>query len=164
MGKTGIFYGSSTGTTEKVAGIIAGKLGISSNDVHNIESDEGDLSAYDFLILGSSSTGLGDLQYFWEDYIDTLTSADLNGKTVALFCCGDSYIYSDTFCGAMRKIYDAIKDKGCTIVGGVSTDGYESDDTDAVIDGKFIGLAIDNDNEEDKTQERIDSWVKLIHK
>jgi flavodoxin I len=164
MGKTGIFYGSSTGTTEKVAGIIAGKLGISLSDVHNIESNAGDLSAYDFLIFGSSSTGIGDLQFFWEDYLDTLISADLNGKIVALFCCGDSYTYSDSFCGAMRKIYDAIKDKGCKIVGSVSTDGYETDDTDAVIDGKFVGLAIDNDNEEDKTPERIDSWVKLIKK
>jgi flavodoxin I len=164
MVKAGIFYGSSTGTTEKVAGIIAGKLDISSNDVHNIESDRGDLSEYDFLIFGSSSTGLGDLQYFWEDYLDTLKSTDLNGKTVALFCCGDSYTYSDSFCGAMRKIYNAIKDSGCTIVGDVSTDGYETDDTDAVIDGKFVGLAIDDDNEEDKTAERIDAWIKLISK
>jgi flavodoxin I len=164
MGKTGIFYGSSTGTTEKVAKIIAGKLGISSSDVHNIESNGGDLSAYDFLIFGSSSTGIGDLQYFWENYLDTLALTDLSGKTVALFCCGDSYTYSDSFCGAMRKIYDAIKSKGCKIVGSVSTDGYETDDTDAVIDGKFVGLAIDNDNEEDKTPERIDSWVSSITK
>jgi flavodoxin I len=164
MGKTGIFYGSSTGTTEKVAEMIAGKLGVSSDDIHNIESNGGDLSAYDFLIFGASSTGIGDLQYFWEKYLDTLQSADLSGKTVALFCCGDSYTYSDSFCGAMRKIYDAIKDKGCAIVGSVSTDGYETDDTDAVVDGKFVGLAIDNDNEEDKTPKRIESWVKLITK
>jgi flavodoxin I len=162
MGKTGIFYGSSTGTTEKVAGIIAGKLGISSNDIHNIESNDGDLPEYDFLIFGSSSTGLGDLQYYWENYLDTLKSADLSRKTVALFCCGDSYTYADSFCGAMRKIYDVVKDKGCTIVGGVSTDGYEFGDTDAIIDGKFVGLAIDNDNEEDKTPERIDLWINLI--
>jgi flavodoxin I len=163
MRKTGIFYGSSTGTTEKVAEIIAERLGIPSNDVHNIESNDGDLSEYDFLIFGSSSTGIGDLQYFWENYLDTLQSADLSGKTVALFCCGDSYTYSDSFCGAMRKIYDAIKDKGCNITGNVSSDGYEADDTDAVIDGKFVGLAIDNDNEEDKTSERIDSWIKSIN-
>jgi flavodoxin I len=164
MEKAGIFYGSSTGTTEKVAEIIAEKLGISSNDIHNVESNGGDLSAYDFLIFGSSSTGLGDLQYYWEKYLNTLRSADLNGKTVALFCCGDSYTYSDSFCGAMRKIYDAIKDKGCNITGSVSTEGYETGDTDAIIDGKFVGLAIDNDNEEDKTPERIDSWIKLIRK
>ncbi|MDR0384500.1 MAG: flavodoxin [Prevotellaceae bacterium] len=165
MKKTGIFYGSSTGTTEKVAGIIAEKLGISPNDVHNIESNGGDLSKYDFLIFGASSTGIGDLQDFWENFLNnTLKSADLNGKTVALFCCGDSYTYSDSFCGAMRKIYDAIKDRGCTITGNVSTDGYETDDSDAVIDDKFVGLAIDNDNEEDKTPERINAWIKLIKK
>jgi flavodoxin I len=162
IGKAGMFYGSSTGTTEKVAGLIAGKLGISSNDIHNIESDGGDLLAYDLLIFGSSSTGLGDLQYCWENYLDTLKSADLSGKTVALFCCGDSYTYADSFCGAMRKIYDVLKDKGCTIVGDVSTEGYELGDTDAIIDDKFVGLAIDNDNEEDKTTERVDSWIKLI--
>ncbi|MDR0725771.1 MAG: flavodoxin [Prevotellaceae bacterium] len=162
MGKTGIFYGSSTGTTEKVAGMIAEKLGVLPEDVHDIESGGGNLSAYDFLIFGSSSTGLGDLQYCWENYLDTLKSADLSGKTVALFCCGDSYTYADSFCGAMRKIYDVIKGKGCSIVGGVSTDGYELGDTDAIVDGKFAGLAIDNDNEEDKTPERVDSWIKLI--
>jgi flavodoxin I len=164
MGKTGIFYGSSTGTTEKVAVVIAKKLGISPDDVHNIESNGGDLAAYDFLIFGASSTGIGDLQYFWEDYLNVLKAVDLNGKKVALFCCGDSYTYSDSFCGAMRKIYDAIEDKGCKIVEGVSADGYEAGDTDAVIDGKFVGLAIDNDNEEDKTPERIDSWIKLLNK
>jgi flavodoxin I len=108
------------------------------------------------------STGIGDLQYFWEDYLDTLKAADLSGKTVALFCCGDSYTYPDSFCGAMRKIYDAIKDKGCNITGSVSTEGYETDDTDAVIDGNFVGLAIDNDNEENKTPSRINSWVKQL--
>jgi flavodoxin I len=164
MGKTGIFYGSSTGTTEKIAKIIAEKLGIAANDVHNIESNKGDLAAYDFLIFGSSSTGLGDLQYCWDDYLNTLKSADLSGKTIALFCCGDSYIYTDSFCGAMRKIYDVIKDKGCEIIGSVDTDGYELGDTDAVIDGKFIGLAIDNDNEEDKTLERINLWINAIKK
>ena len=35
MKKTGIFYGSSTGTTEAVANLIASKLGIASADVHD---------------------------------------------------------------------------------------------------------------------------------
>jgi flavodoxin I len=164
MGKTGIFYGSSTGTTERVAVAIAGKLGLSTADIHNIEANNiGNLEAYDFLIFGASSTGIGDLPYFWETWLEVLKAADLDGKTVALFCCGDSYIYSDSFCGAMRKIYDAINDKGCNIVGSISTDGYEATDSEAVIDGKFVGLAIDDDNEGDKTPERINSWIQLIN-
>ena len=35
MKKIGIFYGSSTGTTESVAHTIAQKLGVASNDVHD---------------------------------------------------------------------------------------------------------------------------------
>ncbi|MDR2383572.1 MAG: flavodoxin domain-containing protein [Prevotellaceae bacterium] len=112
------------------------------------------------ILLGSSSTGLGDLQYCWENYLDVLKQADLSEKTVALFCCGDSYTYADSFCGAMRKIYDVLKDKGCLIVDGVSADGYEYGDTNAIVDGKFVGLAIDNDNEADKTHERLNSWIK----
>ena len=36
MKKTGIFYGSTTGTTESVARLIAEKLGVSSEDVHDV--------------------------------------------------------------------------------------------------------------------------------
>ena len=34
MKKTGVFYGSSTGTCEELANQIAEKLGVSSTDVH----------------------------------------------------------------------------------------------------------------------------------
>ena len=44
----------------------------------------------------------------------------------------------------------------------MSTDGYTFDDSDAVIDGKFVGLALDDLNEEDKTDERIDAWLADI--
>jgi flavodoxin I len=44
-------------------------------------------------------------------------------------------------------------------VGAVSTDGYTYDDSEAVVDGKFVGLALDEVNEDDKTDERIDAWL-----
>ena len=43
MKKTGIFYGSTTGTTESVAGMIAGKLGVSSADVHDVSKMTADM-------------------------------------------------------------------------------------------------------------------------
>ena len=81
---------------------------------------------------------------------------------MALFGCGDSESYSDTFCGAMDEIYSALKDKGVNFVGQVSTDGYTFDDSAAVVDGKFVGLALDDINEDDKTDERIDAWLESI--
>ena len=37
MKKTGVFYGSSTGTCEELANQIAEKLGVSSTDVHSVD-------------------------------------------------------------------------------------------------------------------------------
>jgi flavodoxin I len=47
-------------------------------------------------------------------------------------------------------------------VGAVSPDGYTFDDSEAVIDGKFIGLPLDDVNEDDKTDSRINAWVAEI--
>ncbi|MDR2562743.1 MAG: flavodoxin [Prevotellaceae bacterium] len=162
MKKIGIFYGSSTGTTESVAKLIASKLGINSSDIYDVESAKPNLSEYDILLFGASSVGFGDLPDHWENYLKTLEESDLTDKTVALFCCGDSYTYPDSFCGAMRKIYDVLKNKSCTIVGAVPVEGYATTESEAVIDGKYIGLAIDNDNEDNLTQERVENWIGLF--
>lgn len=56
MKKTGIFYGSTTGTTESVAGRIADVLGISSADVHDVSKLTAELvSGYEVLLLGTST-------------------------------------------------------------------------------------------------------------
>lgn len=163
MNKTCIIYGSSTGTCEDLASRIAAKLDIGSADVINVSSLSADqLAGYQNLILGTSTWGAGDMQDDWFDGLGTLKEADLNGKTVALFGCGDSASYSDTFCGGMRELYDAVVEGGAKVIGQVSTDGYTFDDSAAVIDGKFVGLALDEMNESDKTDERIDAWVEAI--
>lgn len=52
MKKIGIFYGSSTGTTESVAHTIAQKLGVASNDVHDASKLTGEMvKEYDVLVL-----------------------------------------------------------------------------------------------------------------
>ena len=99
----------------------------------------------DNLILGTSTWGAGELQDDWYDGINVLKEADLSGKTVAIFGCGDAESYSDTFCGGMKEIYDAAQ--GANILPGVSTEGYTFDDSEAVVDGKFVGLALDDVNE-----------------
>ena len=158
MKKTIVVFGSSTGTCEEITNTIAGKLGVEAINVTDFTEDT--IAENDNLILGTSTWGAGDVQDDWYDGIDLLKKADLSNKTVAIFGCGDAESYSDTFCGGMKELYDACK--GANILPGVSADGYTYDDSDAVVDGKFVGLALDNVNEDDKTEERIDAWLEAI--
>lgn len=160
MKSTIVIYGSSTGTCQSIAETIAGKLGASAVDVSSI--GEVAISDHDNLILGTSTWGAGELQDDWYDGINQLKSVGLSGKTVALFGCGDAESYPDTFCGGMKELYDAAKEAGANVLEGVSTEGYTFDDSDAVVDGKFVGLALDDVNEDDKTEERIDAWLEAI--
>ncbi|NDV78825.1 flavodoxin [Dysgonomonas sp. 511] len=164
MSKIGIYYGSTTGNTQDVAEEIAKQLGVDKADVYDVAKAGADYSAYDVVLFGSPTFGFGDLQDDWEDYIGKLETADLAGKKVALFGCGDSSSYSDTFGDAVGKIYNAVKEKGIRLIGQVDTAGYTYDDSEAVVDGKFVGLLIDNDNESDLTGERIANWVGQLKK
>ena len=91
--------------------------------------------------------GAGELQDDWYDGINVLKNADLSGKTVAIFGCGDSESYSDTFCSAMKEIYVQLKVLTFFQVFQLMVIPlmYE-----AVVDGKFVGLALDDVNEDDR--------------
>lgn len=158
-----IIYGSSTDNTKTAAESIAQKLNgmdVSLLDVASLNM--ADLDKYPNLILGTSTWGLGDLQDDWDSAISKLASANLRDKTVALFGLGDSGSYPDTFVDGMGLIYEAIHDKGINLIGQVPTDGYDFDESKSVVDGEFVGLALDEDNESDKTNSRITAWVEKI--
>ena len=161
--KIGIFYGSTLGTTEGVASQIARKLGVSVAVVHNVADVQGDaVTPYDCLLLGSSTWGCGDLQDDWLEYIGKLKQENLGGKYVGLFGCGDSAGYPDSFCDAIGILYDDLSGSGCTFIGAYQPEGYTFDDSKALRDGKFVGLAIDDNNEGNLTEERIDNWVRIL--
>lgn len=160
MNKTIVVYGSSTGTCQAIAEKIAGELGVEAIDVQKLDASV--VADNQNLILGTSTWGAGEMQDDWYDGIKVLQGADLSGKTIALFGCGDCESYGDTFVGGMGELYNGIKDSGATFVGSVPTDGYNFSDSDAVVDGDFIGLPLDDVNEDDKTDERISQWVASI--
>lgn len=163
MKKTGIFYGSTTGTTESVARLIADKLGIAPADVHEVtQLDTALAESYEALILGTSTWGDGELQDDWYDGLKVLQGAHLFGKIVALFGCGDSESYSDTFCDAMGLLYEGLKDSGCTFVGAVDDSGYTYSASVAATDGLFVGLALDDVNESDRTDDRVSAWAAQL--
>lgn len=160
MKKTVIYYGSTTGTCEEIAGRIASALGIS--DVKSAADFGPDAAGYDVLVLGTSTWGDGDVQDDWYGELDTLKNLDLGGKTVALFGCGDAEGYPDTFCGGMRALYDAAVAAGATVLEGPSTDGYSFEGSDAVIDGRFVGVALDEVNEPEKTDDRLAALIQAV--
>jgi len=165
MKNVGVFYGSSTGTCEDLAQRIAEKLGVTQQDVHDISrTTAADIEKYDVLVLGTSTWGAGEFQDDWYEGVKTLKSVDLSSKSVALFGCGDSSSFSDTFCDGMGALYEELKDSGCNFIGnGVATDDYTFDASIAVENGKFVGLALDEVNESYKTDERIEAWTATLN-
>ena len=159
--KTGIFYGSTTGNTENAANLICALMG--GSQVTPIEDAvRADLEAYDLLILGASTWGLGDLQDDWADSLAGLSGADLKGKKVALFGLGDQEAYPGTFVDGIKDLHDASIEAGATIVGLWPGDGYDFQDSTAFTDGQFLGLPLDEENQSELTEERIQTWVDQV--
>jgi flavodoxin I len=61
----------------------------------------------------------------------------------------------------MGKIYQSVKDKA-TVIGSTDTEGYSFDDSEAVVNNRFVGLALDEDNESHLTEKRINQWIEAI--
>lgn len=156
--KTAIFCGSTTGTTEMVAGKVGELLGaevLSATEIDRVEE-------YDFVIFATSTWGMGDLQDDWYEALDKLKTKNLSGKKVGLIGIGDQFGFGDTFVDGIGTIYEEIKDMGINLVGKTSTDGYSFSGSKAVVDDEFVGLVIDENNQSELTDERINAWVEKV--
>lgn len=163
MKKIGIIYGSTTGTTDGVAQEIASQMGVAKADIHDVTKINADLiGGYDVLILGTSTWGDGELQDDWYDGVKVLKSTSLAGKQIALFGCGDSDSYADTFCDGIGQLYEELQDTGATFIGAVEDSGYTYSCSKAIFDDKFVGLPIDEVNESGETGARIEAWVATL--
>lgn len=160
MQKVGLFYGSDGGTTQEISTRIASKIeGCEVFDVASCKVD--DIKGFSNLILATPTYGSGDLQDDWDSFISSIGDDVFAGKTIALVGVGDQEVYSDTFCNGIAAIYQRVSKQG-KVIGQTSTDGYTFDDSEAVVDGKFVGLIIDEVNQEDKSNERIQNWINAI--
>jgi flavodoxin I len=162
--KIGIFYGSSTGQTEAVAEKLHRIIGEDKADIFNVDSaGREDLERYPYLILGTPTWALGDMQDDWEDFITTLEAVNLKGKKIALFGLGDQDTYPESFADGVGVLYDKIKGK-TTIVGEWPNAGYQFNESAALKGKHFVGLIIDQENQSSKTDERLRKWVEILMK
>jgi flavodoxin I len=129
-----------------------------------------DFAAYSHLILGTPTLGDGVLPGLsadcesesWEEFLPKLEGQDFSGKTVALYGLGDQVGYGDEFLDAMMELHSFFAERGARLVGSWPTEGYEFEHSEAVVDGKFVGLALDLDNQSGLTEERLNTWLQSI--
>ncbi|MBE0639252.1 MAG: flavodoxin FldA [Bacteroidales bacterium] len=163
MAKIGIFYGSSTGHTEKVAVLLAQAFGNDAITLDVADASKTDLDKFPYLIFGTSTWDIGGMQDDWEDFMEMVQQTDLRNKKIALFGLGDQENFPDSFADGIGVLYNQIADKS-KVVGAWPTEGYEFDESEAVKDGKFVGLVIDEDNQSKLTDERVKKWVEMLKK
>jgi flavodoxin I len=163
MTPIGLFYGSDTGFTEIVVRLIEEEFSYVGPDlltVHNIaDVPVSAMQPYGRLIIGCPTWDIGQLQADWDKAYNDLDGLNLSGKKVAIFGLGDQYGYPDSYCDAIGILAEKFTSLGAELVGFTSTTGYEFTHSEGVKDGQFLGLALDEDNESDKSPERISEWV-----
>ena len=149
--------------TEGVAKQIQAEFGADNAQVFDVaKATKDDLEKFDNLIFGTSTWGFGELQDDFDGFMKQIEAANLSGKTVALFGCGDQESYSDTFVDGMGLVWQSLQGKGCNIVGQTSTEGYSYSSSQSDVEGKFVGLAIDENNQSDQTADRVKAWVEVL--
>ncbi|CAJ0992992.1 flavodoxin FldA [Pantoea sp. Nvir] len=165
MAIVGIFFGSDTGNTEKIAKMIHNRLGKNISKLHDIaKSTKEDIEAFNMLFLGIPTWYYGEAQCDWDDFFPTLEKINFKGKLVALFGCGDQEDYAEYFCDAMGTIYNIIKPNGAVIIGHWPIEGYSFEASKGLADDKhFLGLTIDEDRQPELTDQRVDTWVSQVY-
>lgn len=158
----GLIYASEGGTTKDIAGRISKMIDVEHVDIEDVKDAE-DLAKYDALIVGTPThntladeyrSGVG-----WDDIIDDIKKLDMSGKIVACYGLGDSVCYSEGFCDAMEELHRTFEATGATMVGYVDPSEYEYAESKSEIEGQFIGLPLDEMNEDDLTEDRLKAWL-----
>ena len=167
MAKIGIFFGSSTGCTERIAHLIKGEIeatGLATAEVTVISVASAKLFPnFDYLIFGGSTWNIGELQDDWAVALPALTGVGLAGKKVALFGCGDQFGYSNSFVDAIGIIGERITALGAETVGWIIPDAsYQFEYSRGVFEGVMMGLPIDDDNQAPLTPQRVVNWVHWV--
>ena len=167
MAQIGIFFGTDTGNTRKVAKMMKKYFDDGVVDIFNVTKE----SAYDEfvdnysnIIFGMPTLGDGELENSVADFLKALEEkgASLDGKTIALYGLGDQEGYGHEFLDGMAVIHEKFGAMGANLIGRWPSDGYDFTGSKALDGDEFICLAIDNDNQSDMTQERVEEWLEQV--
>lgn len=168
MSKIAIFYGPIGGAVNRVANKIKDAIGQDKVEMVAVKNATvAEIEKFDKIIFGVSTVGKDtwDSEYSnndWGKFLSEIGKTNYAEKTIAVFGLGDHITYAHGFVDHIGVLGKELVKHGASLVGKVSTDGYEFEESEAVIDGEFMGLAIDEDFEPELTDERVAHWIKLI--
>jgi len=168
MKKIGLFYGPLGGSTEKVAKKVAAALGNENVELIPVkDAKASDVDKFENIIYGMSTIGKETWESDksandWDVFLPEVEKVDYSNKVIAMFGLGDQITYDLHFVDALGVVANKIIPKGAKIIGSVETEGYEFRESLALVDGKFIGLPVNEDFEPELTDERINNWVDKI--
>jgi len=168
MSKIAIFYGPVGGAVNRAADKLKDLIGEDKVEMVAVKNaTSADIEKYDKIIFGLSTVGKEswDSEYAsndWGNFLPEVSKVDYSNKTIAVFGLGDHITYSHGFVDHIGLLGKELMEHGAVLVGPVDTDEYEFEESDAVVDGKFIGLPLDEDFEPELTDERLEKWVEVI--
>ena len=162
-----LIYGSDTGNTENVVenillDIFEPYFNIEIKEVGNLTPD--DWTSHDFYILSIPTWYDGELQSDWEDYFDEFKTINFTGKKVALFGLGDQIGYDEWFCDGIGILAEVVEKNGGKVIGHTKKDDSFDFETSKALknENTFWGLALDEDNQDELTEERLKNWFNKL--
>ena len=168
MSKIAIFFGPLDGAVNRVANKIRDAIGKEKVDMVLVkDATVADLDKYDKIIFGISTVGKETWHSTysnvdWANFLPEIGKTRYEGKTMAIFGLGDHITYAGTFVDHIGLLAKELMSNGGVLVGQVPVNDYEFDDSDAVVDDKFLGLPVDEDFEPELTDERVKNWIEQI--
>ena len=164
-----LVYGSDTGNTENVIdnyllSIFEPYFDIETLSVSQISPD--DWTSHDFYILSIPTWYDGELQSDWEDYFEEFKTIDFTGKTVAIFGLGDQIGYDEWFCDGVGILAEVVEKNGGKVIGHTKKDDSFDFETSKALKSEniFWGLCLDEDNQDELTEERLENWFNKLKK
>jgi flavodoxin I len=161
MKKIGLFYSFNTKKTSKIAEQIREKFTDVEIDMVNVETVTiQQFLSYDNLICGVPTWFDGELPNYWDEFVPDIEDMDLKGKTIALYGLGDQKGYSENFLDGVGILGEIFESCGARLIGFTSVEGYTFEKSRALRGDKFMGLAIDYENQGSMNPERISKWIE----
>ena len=165
--KVGLFYGSETGNTKahasEIQELLEGtELELDQDPIDVASFDVEDILDYDVIVFGSPTWNIGELQSDIGEVFEEFDNIDLTGKKIAIYGCGDQEGYPDSYQDAIGILARKLRERNAIIIGYTSTEGHSFEESLGLEDDKFMGLALDDDNQPDLSESRIENWVKQL--